>query len=897
MHEGAKEKRFLNELETLFTGADVEGDSGFVNLMRMKRAYFRSIRPQLMARIDRRAEKETAFREELFDKLYTFFHRYFCESGSIYFRHLPAFAKTYERVYADGQDVALSWKTQMLYYVKSDVLVRSMPVELSEEGKPYNTRRFYFDASTFEGKQNNEKRAFVFTFAEVKREAAGAVLHLNVAYSQKGSRTKHEDILKKARKAGVRLTEEALDKAIAVFRRQTEADFFINKDAKSFLREQFDLWVYQYIFSEKTLFEEKRIKQLQAIKHTAYDIIDFIAQFEDELRRVWEKPKFVRNVHYVVTLDKLGDNTLDNIARHKGVKAQIKEWCALGMVDDTFSMDTIFSGQLSMDSKNRLGGQYPFLPLDTKHFKSLEPDILNDLGNLDEALDGELVHSENWQALNTLQRRYREKVKCIYIDPPYNTGLSELLYKNSSKHSTWLSLIENRISLSKNMLDPHGIQCVTIDNIEFHRLRQLLSDVYGEENICGVVTIKNNPSGRSTVKGFSIANEYGIFAFKSDQGSVGFLSRTDTQLKQYNEKDENGLYQWRNFLRSGGENDFRKARPKLFYPLIIANKNIRIPSMNWNEDKKNWVVSEKIKGNEKIIYPDRNGVDYTWRLSSQSLKNKLHSLRIRQSPTNGLVIEIKFYLDTDGVLPKTIWDDKKYNSVAYGTTLLKNIFGKYNEFSFPKSIHAVEDCLKVSGSGTDLNSLTLDYFAGSGTTAHAVINLNREDGGRRKYLLIEMGEYFHTVLLPRIKKVIYSKDWKDGRPVSHEGSSHFLKYYTLEQYEETLRKSHYEDGEQLELDSTKSPFEQYVFFADDKLGGAVKAQKNGKLKINLQGLYKDIDIGESLANILGKTIRKRTADSVTFSDNTTEKTNPANMTEEEKQHFISLIKPYLWWGE
>ena len=206
MHEGSKEKCFLNELETLFTGADVEGDSGFVNLMRMKRAYFRFIRPQLMAQIDRRAEKHTAFREELFDKLYTFFHRYFCESGSIYFRHLPAFAKTYERVYADGQDVALSWKTQMLYYVKSDVLVRSMPVELSEEGKPYNTRRFYFDASTFEGKQNNEKRAFVFTFAEVKREAAGAVLHLNVAYSQKGSRTKHEDILKKARKAGAHLT-------------------------------------------------------------------------------------------------------------------------------------------------------------------------------------------------------------------------------------------------------------------------------------------------------------------------------------------------------------------------------------------------------------------------------------------------------------------------------------------------------------------------------------------------------------------------------------------------------------------------------------------------------------------------------------------------------------------
>ncbi|MDD9857904.1 MAG: site-specific DNA-methyltransferase, partial [Gammaproteobacteria bacterium] len=156
----------------------MDGDSGFVNLMRMKRGYFRSIRPQLMDKIDQRAEQHTSFREELFDKLHTFFSRYFCESGSIYFRHLPAFAKTYERVYADGSDVALSWKTRTLYYVKSDVLVRSMPVELNEEGKPQNTRRFYFDASAIEHKKNNERREFVFTFDEVKQEQNGRVVRL-----------------------------------------------------------------------------------------------------------------------------------------------------------------------------------------------------------------------------------------------------------------------------------------------------------------------------------------------------------------------------------------------------------------------------------------------------------------------------------------------------------------------------------------------------------------------------------------------------------------------------------------------------------------------------------------------------------------------------------------------
>ena len=337
----SKEKRFLSELESMFTGAKVDGDSGFVNLMRMKHAYFQSISSTLMQAIDERAAPQTAFREELFDKLYTFFHRYFCESGSIYFRHLPAFSKTYERVYVDGQDVALSWKTQILYYVKSDVLVRSMPVELNEEGKPKSTKRFYFDASEVEHKKNNERREFIYAFDGVKHESAGRVVHLKVSFSQKGRATKSSDILKQVRKDGVALSEDELQKAIRVFRRQTEADFFINKDARAFLREQFDLWVYQYIFQEETIFEEKRIKQIQAIKDTAYDIIDFIAQFEDELRRVWEKPKFVRGVNYVVTLDKLTDATLKKITKHNGAKSQIEEWHELGMVGDKFSMQDI----------------------------------------------------------------------------------------------------------------------------------------------------------------------------------------------------------------------------------------------------------------------------------------------------------------------------------------------------------------------------------------------------------------------------------------------------------------------------------------------------------------------------------------------------------------------------
>lgn len=899
MNDKVKENRFLDALEALFTGAEVEGESGFINLMRMKRGYFKSLRPKLMEKIDSRAGKDTAFREELFDKLYTFFSRYFCESGSIYFRHLPAFSKIYERVYSTDDDVALSWKTHMLYYVKSDVLVRSMPVTLEDKQHTAHRKLFYFDASQVEHKSNNEQREFVFDFAEVEQTPEGNKVRLTVSYSQKGRKTKLETIIKKARNAPgarVMLNEDDLLDAFRVFRRQTEADFFINKDASGFLREQFDLWLYQYMFQEETIFEQKRLDQLQAIQQTAYDIIDFIAQFEDELRRAWEKPKFVRNVNYVVTLDKLPSELLVKVAEHKGASAQVEEWQELGLVDEAFSMADLDKGQgeLGLTDNGPANSAYRFLPLDTKHFKELEQAILDTLGNLDEALDGELIHSENWQALNSLQKRYRGRVKCIYIDPPYNTDASAIHYKNNYKDSSWISLMENRAEISHPVLTEDGILCAAIDDIEYPNLHILLSKIYGKASILGTAAVRSNPAGRSTPTGFSSSHEYALFFGKNVDAEIGRLQRTKAQYERYNEKDELGNFEWVNFRKHGGLNAYRTARPRLFYPLYVS-EDIRVPDMKWVESRKEWEIIDVLKADEVEIWPiNDKGEEKTWKWGSETVGKNLKELCAKPNRSGQINIYMKSRMNTEGTLPTTWWDKKEYSASEHGTRMISNLFGDARGFAFPKSPNLVKHCLIVSG--LDNGDIVLDFFAGSGTTAQAVIDLNRVDGGLRKYVLIEMGEHFQTILLPRMKKIVYSKDWRDGKPVSHDGISHFLKYYTLEQYEETLRNAHYDDGEQLELDSMKSPFEQYVFFGDDKLAYAVKPPNNGKLEINLQDLYPDIDIAESLSNVLGKTIRHRSADTVTFMDDTTEKTNPATMTEKEKQHFISLIKPYLWWG-
>jgi adenine-specific DNA-methyltransferase len=871
------EQQFLEALKSIFIGAKVEGESGYINLMKIKASYFENgVFPQLMKDIDAACKAlEKGFREELFDKLYDFFQHYFSESGSIYFRNTAQHHNIYEKVYTDDRDVMLFWKTHMLYYVKTDRLFNSMDVEVDGE-------KFFFDVSGMELKRANEKRELTYTFKSYR----DGKTTLTVGYSEKGRKTKVDDILKAVKAKGVTLDEETLEKAFRVFEKQSEVDYFINKNARAFLCEQFDLWMYQYLFKGESVFNETRLQQLQAIKETAYKIIDFIAQFEDELVRVWNKPKFVLNSNYIVTLDKMANGNqvlLRKIFKHKGMKDQIAEWQELGMVDNTFKPELVLEKDLVGEPLQR---QYQYLPLDTKYFKDLELDILALFDDLDASLDGWLIHSENYQAVNTLLPKFREKVKAIYIDPPYNTDAGPIDYANNYRNASWLTLLENRLTLSRHLLSDSGIICVTIDDYQIHELGKLLDNIYGREHQLGVVVIRNNPSGRSTVKGISVSHEYAFFFQKTDSASLSRMPRTDKQLERFSVEDGERV-NWQNFRKGGGAVTYRTERPKQFYPVYVntEKKTIRIPALSWNSKNREWYVLEEPKQDEVVLLPiDEKGKERVWSLNHYSAIENTKDLEVR-SLRDGSIQIFRRHIPTEGVLPRSWWDKNTYAAREYGSATLKNLFGETSPFSFAKSPYAVQDCLWIAGLDDDSDNLAVDFFAGSGTTGHAVMNLNRDDSGERKYLLVEIGEHFNTVILPRIKKVVFSDNWKDGKPQQGKGLSHFAKYFELEQYEDTLRKARYEDAPLFA--GTEDAYTSYVFLRDLKLLDAVKVdKKRNKVEVDLEKLYSGIDLAETLSCLTGKWIKRITKDTVEFEDGTT-----ASLSEPKWED----VKPLIWW--
>ena len=264
------------------------------------------------------------------------------------------------------------------------------------------------------------------------------------------------------------------------------------------------------------------------------------------------------------------------------------------------------------------------------------------------------------------------------------------------------------------------------------------------------------------------------------------MPRSEAQIKRFSVEDGQNVA-WRNFRKDGGAVTYRTARPRQYYPLYVDvhEGSVRIPQMTWDIAARSWHPQEKATENETAVWPiDERGRERVWSLGHVSARESVADLRVSLGREGEHQVNRR-HIPSMGVLPRTWWDKKTYAAREYGTAALSDLFGEGGVFSFAKSPFATQDCLWVSGMD-DGDGTVLDYFAGSGTTGHAVINLNRQDEGQRKYILVEMGEYFETVLKPRVLKAVYSQDWKNGKPVGRNGVSQLIKVIRLESYEDTL---------------------------------------------------------------------------------------------------------------
>jgi adenine-specific DNA-methyltransferase len=846
---GDKERRFFDALKHIFVGVPVEGESGYINLMRIKARYFEKVmEPHLRDTIDTELQHFPDFREELFDKLYTFFRRYFTESGSIGFFFTPYHQSVYEQVYTNEQDVVLFWKTARLYYVKTDRLFQSMTVEV-------DGFRFHFDVSQLEHKRANEKRELIYAYKE--RQQDGAIV-FTVHYSEKGRKTKIDDIRRAIRDAlGLKQytdavpTEETLQRAFRIFERQSEVDYFLCKDARSFLREQFDLWMWQYLLGKpgeepQTEWTETRLAQLQALKRIAYRVIDYIAAFEDELVKIWNKPKFVLNSHYVITLDRIaaqpgGMEMLERLWAHPNMETQLQEWRELGMVDDKFQKEHVWEHNL-VDGKH-LHPRYRYLPIDTKHFPDLELPIVALFDNLDEALDGWLIKSENYQALNTILPKFRGKVQTIYIDPPFNKEQdADYHYSVKYKDATWITLLENRVRLGREMLNEKGAIFVRCDYNGNMYVRLMMNEIFGRENFRNEIFVKRGYVPKGAVKQYQNGVDSVLFYAKN----LLYLSFRGAK-RRIEEEDR----QWISLDMPGQRKTYEKQVRYFFGKPLLPPKG-----QHWGFSQEKIDEYEKlgwIRINYNRKYIDTQGNE---------------------------VVGMPEYLKEPELLLDTNWTDIK----SYET----------HNTGFPTENAEILLKRVIEGINCEDQAIVMDFFLGSGTTVAVAHKLGR------KWLGVEMGEHFYTIVLPRMKRVLFydksgiSKE-KDVRERYNERSAGgFFKYYELEQFEDALRHTRYAEDDLFTPPADEDPC-QYIFLRDLKMLKALEVDlEQGTVQVNLSELYKNIDLPETLSNLTGKWIRRIEYDpsdpcvpaAVEFADG-----------ERVELHQLDWrrIKPLIWW--
>jgi len=375
-----------------------------------------------------------------------------------------------------------------------------------------------------------------------------------------------------------------------------------------------------------------------------------------------------------------------------------------------------------------------------------------------------LIEGDNYHALYTLNFTHRRKVDVIYIDPPYNTGNKDFKYndkfvdrEDNYRHSKWLSFMSKRLKLAKNLLKETGVIFISIDNNEVAQLKLLCQDIFGEDNFISDVAVINNLKGRSDDKYIATAHEH-LLIFKRKYFETLGVEVPEEYVDDYKFEDLNGKYRLLG-LRKRGANSKREDRPNLFYPFYYDSKENKL-SLSENGFKKKPI---------KILPKLSNGAEGNWRWGRETAAKRIDELVVTMIKTrNEFDISQKDYLhkengDLKRIKPKSFWMGSEFSSDS-GTKALKEIISDVN-FNNPKSVELIKYCLEQSAKK---KSVILDFFAGSGTTAQAVLELNEADDGSRQFIICTNNEnkICEEVTYPRIKKIIKGYNGNKGIPAN-----------------------------------------------------------------------------------------------------------------------------------
>lgn len=748
--------------------------------------------------------------EEIYDKLLTFFSRYYDEGDFISQRRYK------DGVYAvpySGEEVKLHWANHDQYYIKTGENFKDYTFNIEDD---FNVTFILTDAEIErDNNKSDDKKVYVLAEASEEyekpiyvlenEEKTRAELFIRLSYRY-GKDVKQKESSEAIINAVKQLennneisshikskignlfkirNEQDKDKDIYTkshigyhlnkYIAKNSFDFFIHKDLKKFLMQELDFYIKNEVIYLQDLYGSKDniknldmyVKKASVIQNIGSEIITFLAQLEDFQKELYLKKKFVTETNYCITLDKINEKYYDEIIANQ---AQIEEWKKLFAIDEI--KGDLHTKEYSEPLTKEFLKANEYLVLDTSFFsEEFKEKIIADIENLDENIDGLLIHGDNFQALNLMQEKYKEQVQCVYIDPPYNTENRDFNYKDNYKHSSWLAMMYDRLEKMKQLMNDKAVFFSSIDDNELSNLRKVGDTIFGEQSFVTsfLWTKTATPPGlsnkcRKTVEFIecyeSKLTNNRFFGSLLDGGDAPLLN-TGNPIKELNFPKNSVKFI---FLNDGIINKGNYEKVQLLDDVVLVDgynyNSFRMSGeFKWSQP---YLDNEVKLGTYFIIKTNKMSIRFQRPINECSFK----------TPNNSLNIELE-------------------RSVGIGTneSALKELYDLklHQDFSYPKPISLIKYLINMN-TYIFSSSLILDFFAGSGTTGHAVINLNREDkeNGKRKYILVEMGEYFDTVTKPRIEKVIYSKDWKDGKPVSREGSSHIFKYIRLESYEDTL---------------------------------------------------------------------------------------------------------------